>query len=97
METKTKSGFSVIQMVEIPETFLRKGVLKELSGREIYTDTDDELNEQIFAGNVFETIACDQAEIPENSPLKLSAEDLKQVDELAEELGEYELIRINKI
>lgn len=97
MEAKTKSGFSVIQVVEIPVSYLRKGVLKELSGRGIYIDTDEELNEEIYSGDIFEQIAGEQAEIPENSPLKMSTEDLKQVEELAEELGEYELIRVNKI
>jgi hypothetical protein len=97
METTTKSGFTVIQMVEIPENNLSKRILKELSGRENFIDADTDLGEQIFAGTVFEDIACEQAEMPLNSPLRLSDEDLKRIDELAEELGEFELIRINKI
>ncbi len=96
MEAKTKSGFSVIQVVEIPVSYLRKGVLKELSGRELYKDTDDEIDEAIYDGSVFETIACEQSEM-KDSPIRMNPEDLAQVEELAEELGEYELIRVNKI
>jgi hypothetical protein len=97
MSETTKSGFNVIRMVEIPETFLRKGVLKELSGRESFVDTDEDLGEQIFSGDVFEAIACEQDEMPENSPLKLKQADLAQIELLSIELGEYELVRINKI
>jgi hypothetical protein len=96
MEAKTKSGFSVIQVVEIPVSYLRKGVLKELSGRELYKDTDDEIDEAIYDASIFETIACEQSEM-KDSPIRMNPEDLAQVEELAEELGEYELIRVNKI
>ena len=92
MESKTKSGFSVIQLVEIPESYLRKGVLKELSGRGLYIDTDEGLCEEIFSGDIFTQIECEVEE-----GLKISSDDLKQIQELSEELGEYELIRINKI
>lgn len=95
MQSTTKSGFSIIQMVEIPEDYLRKGVLKELEGRGLYTD--EELGEEIYSGDIFEAIASEQEELPESSPLKMSAEDLKQVDELAEKLCEYELVRVNKV
>jgi len=99
MEAKTKSGFSILQLVEIPEKYLRKGVLKELSGREVYVDTDEELGEQIFSGDVFEAIASEQGEMGDCAPAfaKMSAEDLAQIEALAEELGQYELIRVNKI
>lgn len=98
MESKTKTGFTVIQVVEIPETYLRKNVLKELSGRGIYVDTDEDLNEEIFSGDIFEAIASEYEELPKNSSLRILDElDLKQVNDLAEELGEYELIRVNKI
>lgn len=93
----TKSGFDVVQMVDIPVENLSEGILKELSGRESFVDADEDLGEQIFSGDIFETVACEQAELPENSPLRLSPEDIERIDELAEELSEYELIRITKI
>ena len=94
---ETKLGFNVIRLVEIPEESLSKGILKELSGRETFVDTDEDLGEQIFSADVFEAISCEQDEMPENSPLRLSDEDLKRIDELAEDIGEFELIRFNKI
>ena len=94
---QTKSGFNVIKLVEIPESFLRKEVLKELEGRGLYIDLEDDINEEVYSGDIFEVIASEQAELPKHSPFKLSDEDLKQVDTLAEELGEYELVRINKV
>ena len=65
METTTKSGFTVVQMVEIPENNLSKRILRELSGRENFVDADEELGEQIFAGTVFEDILGEQFEMPE--------------------------------
>jgi hypothetical protein len=97
METKTKSGFTVIQMVEIPENNLSKAILKELSGREMFVDTDENLGEQIFSGDIFEQIASEQFEMSISSPLRLSSADLVSISKLADELNEYELVRINKI
>ena len=94
---ETKSGFDVVQMVEIPVENLSEAILNELSGRESFVDADEDLGEQIFSGDIFETMACEQAELFENSPFRLNPEDIKRIDELAEELGEYELIRITKI
>ena len=93
-ETKTKTGFIVLQMVEIPREYLRPGVLEELKGRALYEDTTGETipPEEIYGGDIFEQIAGEVAE-----GLKMHPDDLKQVEELAEELGEYELIRINTI
>lgn len=94
---ETKSGFDVVQMVEIPVENLSEAILNELSGRESFVDADEDLGEQIFSGDIFEAMACEQAELLENSPFRLNPEDIKRIDELAEELGEYELIRITKI
>lgn len=99
MEKTSKSGFTVLQIVDIPETFLRARVRKALSGRETFTDTDIDLNEQIFSGDVFENISSEYEELPKSSPLRksLQKEDIEQIDSLAEELGNYELIRITKV
>lgn len=94
---ETKSGFDIVQVVEIPVENLSEAILNELSGRESFVDADEDLGEQIFSGDIFEQIAGEQAELLENSPFRLSPEDIKRIDELAEELGEFELIRITKI
>lgn len=97
MEKTSKSGFTVLQIVDIPETFLRARVRKALSGRETFTDTDIDLNEQIFSGDVFEAISSEFAENPDGVGVDLKEEDIKQIDELAEELGNYEMVRITKV
>jgi hypothetical protein len=91
---KTKSGFEVLKIVDIPESYLSKGILRELSGREIFVDTDEDLGEQIFSSDVFEQIAWEKEE---GGCFFLTDADLKSVDALAEELGEYELVRITKV
>jgi hypothetical protein len=94
--TKTKTGFSVIQMVEIPIRNLRVGVIKAMQGRQMYVDTDNDINEQIFAGNVFSTMLEEDEGLSQNS-LLTDLDDLIQVQKLADEMTQYELIRVNKI
>jgi hypothetical protein len=90
---KTKLGFEVLKIVDIPESYLSKGIKRELEGRESFIDTDEDLGEQIFSGDVFEQIAC---EAEEGGCLSLTKAELNYVGKLAEELGEYELVRITK-
>lgn len=97
METKTKLGFVVLRIVDIPENYLLPEVRKELNGRELYTDCDDELSETIYSGDVFEAIAGEQAEMEGSLCGCLSEEAIKQVDALAEDFGEYELIRLTQV
>jgi len=97
MEAKTKSGFPVVQMVEIHYTTLSTRLLKELEGRELYIDSDEEINESIYSADIFEQILGEQEEMSNESPLKLDTHSLIQAEKLAEELGEYELIRVNRI
>lgn len=96
METKTKSGFSVIQMVEIPADSLHKEVEKAICNRQIYIDLE-ELNELICSGDVFDQILIEQEENGDDYRFKMSSEALKQVKELAEECKKYELVRINRV
>lgn len=96
MEAKTKSGFTVIQMVEIPADSLHKEVEKAMCSRSIYIDSE-ELNELICSGDVFDQILIEQEENDDDYRFKMSSEALKQVKELAEECKNYELIRVNKI
>jgi hypothetical protein len=95
METKTKSGFTVIQMVEIPIKFLREGVLRVLNGRETYSDTDSDINEKVYNGDVFDAILNEQDGL--SSGMQINAADRKQIEELASDFKDYELIRVNKI
>lgn len=96
---QTKSGFEVLRIVDIPSTYLSKGILGALKDRELFVDTDEELGEQIFSADIFEQIVCEQEEkrkLNFNHPFLLCDENLKVVNELAEELGEFELVRITR-
>lgn len=96
-EEKTKLGFTVLRIVDIPVEYLRKGVERALRGRESFDDVDTDLDEKIYSGNVFENIACENAELDDDSHFKLFDEDLAQIEELAADLEEYELVRVTRI
>lgn len=92
----TKESFDVVSATDIHRDNLLPGVLEELSGRE--TMKDVEFNEQLYCGDVFETIASEWAELikaDENNRqiFKISQEMIDQVDNLAE-IIETELVRI---
>lgn len=92
MSKFTKESFEVISVTEIPQECLLSGTLKLLGGRELFTDTDDELNEAIYSGDVFEAISCELAEM-EGSPILPPQEVIDEIDNLAEVI-ETELVRI---
>ena len=72
-------------MTQIPENALVHGVVKALKGAEAFVDTDEDLSERIYTGDIFVSILCTNAEIPDNSPLKITDKKaLKQLEELAE-------------
>jgi hypothetical protein len=45
--------FNKVSMIQIPENALLHDVVKELSGREMFVDTDEDLGERIYSGDVF--------------------------------------------
>lgn len=88
----TKESFDVVSVTDIPRVSLSKGVLKLLAGREMFVDVDEDLEETIFSGDVFEAIAGELAEM-EGSPILPPQEVIDEIDNLAE-VVETELIRI---
>ena len=88
----TKDSFEVIPVTDIPRVSLSKGVLKLLAGREMFVDVDEDLEETIFSGDVFEAIAGELAEM-EGSPILPPQEVIDEIDNLAE-IIETELVRI---
>ena len=88
----TKESFDVVSVTDIPKSSLLPGVLKELRGREMMSDTDFDLDEKLYSGDVFEAIAGELAEM-EGSPLLPPQEVIDEIDNLAE-VVETELIRI---
>lgn len=93
---KKKSRFDVVTMTQIPSSFLTKGTLLALKGREEFIDTDETLSERIYSGSIFEAILCENEQL-EDSPIAITdAETLKQIEELAEEIG-TDYIQITEI
>ena len=95
----TKESFEKVQCTDIPKDKLLEGVLKELQGRENMQDT--EFDEQLYSGDVFETIASEWAELIEADEnhkqiFRITQEMIDQVDNLAE-IIETELVRIVNI
>jgi hypothetical protein len=60
----TKESFDIISCTDIPKEVLLTGVLEELIGREYFKD--DEFDEQMYSGDIFETIADDWSELKED-------------------------------
>ena len=89
----TKESFEVISCTDIPKEVLLPGVLEELIGREYFKD--DEFDEQMYSGDIFETIAGDWSELKEahRHILRITKEMIDQVDNLAEVI-ETELVRV---
>jgi len=86
----TNESFSVISITEIPKDVLLEGVIKLLEGREMYVDTDYELEEKIYSGDVFETLSCEA--VYKYYPLDV----VLQLNNLASVI-KTELIRINTV
>jgi hypothetical protein len=94
--SKNKSKFDVVSMTQIPESYLTKGTLKALEGREAFSDTDTELDEKIYMGDVFEAILGENAEM-KDSPIAIKNEaTLLQLEELSREVT-TEYVQIVKI
>jgi hypothetical protein len=94
----TKLGFNVLQIVDIPRDYLRRDVLRQLSGCEQYQDVDSDFEEGIYLGNVFEEIALSHLKCIElKLPIVLDDEDLQQINSIANDVKEFELIRVSSI
>jgi hypothetical protein len=95
----TKESFEKVSCTDIPNNVLLYGVLKELQGREIMQDI--EYDEQLYSGDVFETIACEWDELIEADEnhkqiFRISQEMIDQVNNLSE-IIDTDLIRIVNI
>ena len=93
MIASLKTVTTELSVVSIPENALLDEVVKALEGRASFRDTDDELDENMYAGHIFEDIAGEQAQYPDGHMFKMSAKALMQLDALAEMVSQdYVLI-----
>jgi hypothetical protein len=84
-----------VSMTQIPQDALADWVVRQLQGREMFEDTDTELAEKIYSGDVFEAILCEYAEL-EDSPLYPQEKYMKQLDELAQ-MVDTEYVQLTNI
>ena len=94
--TGIQSVMTKLSVVSIPENALLHGVVKLLEGREAFKDSDDTLDEKMYAGDIFEDIASELAQHPDGHMFKPQQKVLDQLDELAELVSE-DYVLITKI
>ena len=86
-----------MRMVQIPEDALIHGVVKELEERESFRDTDPELNERIYTGDVFEAILGENDQFEKGHPMRVDKKTEGQLEELAKLCGKYEYVQVTTI
>ena len=96
LKKQIKTVTTKLTVVSIPENALLHGVVKLLEGREAFKDTDSELDENMYAGHIFEDIAGEQAEIEDGHFMKAPQKVLDQLDALAE-LVSQDYVLITKV
>jgi len=94
--TKLKDVIGKVTISQIPENALVDGVVKALSGREMFNDVDNDLGERLYSGDVFEAILGEDCEMPTNSPLKLNSKTISQLEELVK-IIDTEYVQITMI
>ena len=90
-----KTVLHKVSMTQIPENALLDRVVKELEGRECFKDTDEDLRERIYTGDVFEVILGELGEM-EDTPMYPPNKVMEQLAELAE-LIDTEYVQITMI
>ena len=90
-----KTVLHKVSMTQIPENALLDRVVKELEGRECFKDTDEDLRERIYTGDVFEAILGELGEM-EDTPMYPPNKVMEQLAELAE-LIDTEYVQITMI
>lgn len=83
-----------VKVIQIRRNDLSKQVLRELTGREVFTDTDSDINECIYYGTVFEII------LGENSEQTLLSFNQDIIDELLvldTLCGNYQYVMLTEI
>ena len=78
-----KTVLRPVSMIQIPENALLDRVVRELRGRECFIDTDEDLGERIYNGDVFEAILGEFGEM-EDTPMYPPKKVMEQLLELAE-------------
>ena len=96
LQEQIKSVTTELTVASIPNNAILDGVIRLLQGREIFRDTDDSLDEKMYAGHVFEDIASEQAQLPDGHRFKQPKKVLDQLDALAEFVS-HDYVLVTKV
>ena len=95
MPTNFKGVIQKVSITQIPENALLDRIVNELKGRECFIDTDTDLGERIYNGDVFEAILGEFGEM-EGTPMYPQKKVMEDLLELAE-LIDTEYVQITMI
>lgn len=84
--------FEVLKIAQIPSDFLPKEIKDELEGREAFTDTDEELEEKIYNGLVFDDILDEQ-----KNNRTLSDATIKELEIYNRSVQKYEYFMVTNV
>ena len=90
--TKINYIVETLKIAQVAENSLLHEIEKLLVGREQFTDTNKEINEKLYSGDVFENILQEKLD----GEITLSDKALKQLRQLVIQLTECEYIMISK-
>lgn len=83
--------YAEFKMAQIPENCLLHGIVKQLEGRETFVDVDNELNEKMYNGDVFDAILMDVGAF---SPL--NEKEIEQLKELSLHMNNFTYVMVSK-
>lgn len=68
--------FDVLKVIQISETFIPSDVLERISGYEVFTDTDEEIDDKIYSTVSLHNIITDKGDDRTNENTRLRVEAL---------------------
>lgn len=96
LKKQIKSVSTKLTMLSIPENALLDGVVKLMKENTAFKDTDSELDEEIYQGDIFEQILSERALFDEKLGGKTPQKVLDQLEALAE-LVSQDYVLITKV
>jgi hypothetical protein len=93
MVNESKYVTNILKVAQISENAIIHEVIEALKDREAFTDTDTDLNEKVYNGDVFSAILEDN----EAGTQPLSKKAITHCEELAAELEYFEYVMITKV
>lgn len=93
--SKLSRVITKLSIIQIPENAILDRIVRELRGREMFVDTDEDLGERIYSGDVFETILNEFGEM-EDTPMYPPKKVMEQLVELRD-LIDTEYVQITML